>query len=65
MPEELPDVLVAALEAKKWIVAEINPLLADHDVHLHCHMFKATDKALSQILQVVIAFSTFATTPTG
>ena len=55
MPEELPDVLVTAFKAKKGIVAEIDSLLAHHDVHLHCHMLKATDKALAQVLQVVIA----------
>ena len=36
-------------------MAEIDSLLAHHDVHLHCHMLKATDKALAQVLQVVIA----------
>ena len=55
MPEELPDVLVATFEAKKGIVAEIDPLLAHHDVHLHRHVLKATDEALAQVLQVVIA----------
>jgi hypothetical protein len=55
MPEELPDILVAAFKAQERIVAEIDPLLAHHDVHLHCHMFKATDKALAQVLQIVIA----------
>ena len=55
MSEKLPDVLIAPFKAQERIVAEIDPLLAHHDVHLHCHMLKATDKALAQVLQVVIA----------
>ena len=55
MPEELPDILVTAFKAQERIVAEIDLLLAHHDVHLHRHMLKATDEALAQVLQVVIA----------
>ena len=55
MPEELPDILVTAFKAQERIVAEIYPLLAHHNVHLHCYVFKATDEALAQVLQVMIA----------
>ena len=55
MPEELPDVLVAAFKAEERIVAQIDTLLAHHDVHLHRYMLKPTNEALAQVLKVVIA----------
>ena len=55
MPEELPNLSVAAFIAEEGIVTQIDPLLADSNMHLHCHVLKAADEALAQVLQVVIA----------
>ena len=55
MPEELPDLPITAFKAEEWIVTQIDPLLADSNMHLHRHMLEAADEALAQVLQVVIA----------
>ena len=55
MAEELPDLPVTSFKAEEGIVAQIDPLLTDSDMHLHRHMLKAADEALAQVLQVVIA----------
>ena len=55
MSEELPHIFVASLKTQKRKVTQIYFLLADHYVHLHRHMFKASDESLSDILQIVIA----------
>ena len=55
MAEELPDLPVTSFKAEEGIVAQIYPLLADSNMHLHRHVLKVADKALPQVLQVVIA----------
>ena len=55
MTEELPNLPVTTLKAEEWVVTQIDPLLADSDMHLHRYMLKSADEALAQVLQVVIA----------
>ena len=55
MAEELPDLPVTSFKAEEGIVTQIDPLLADSNMHLHCHVLKAADEALAQVLQIVIA----------
>ena len=54
MTEQLPDIrLVSTLEAEKRIVAEVDFLFPYLYSHLHGDVFKAPDKSLTDILQVV------------
>ena len=53
--EQLPDILVAAFKTKERIVTEVYSLLAYLYVHLHGHMLKAQNEALTDVLQVMIA----------
>ncbi len=55
VPEQLPDIsLVSTLEAEKRIVVEVDFLFSYLYPHLHGDVFKAPDKSLSYILQVVV-----------
>lgn len=55
MPEQLPYIgLVSTLETEERIVAEVDFLFPYLYSHLHGDVFKATDKSLTDILQVVV-----------
>lgn len=54
--EQLPDILVSAFKTKEGIVVQIDSPLANLYVHLHGDMLEPSHKALTYILQVMVAY---------
>ena len=53
--EQLPHIiLVSALKAKIWIMAEVDFLFPYLYAHCHCNVFKAFYKALPDVFEIVI-----------